>query len=134
MDSTFQWQLRHPDTEPATDRFPCARVAYGGILTYRNQLYMFGGFGPKGDFLPEEVNGPQLNDLWCFDLTLREWQCIQAHDGSKDYTDRAGRPGVRRIPGMVAQGDEIYLFGGFDLSSGPNDDGPTSQTTCKRIT
>ncbi len=117
-----RWTCLQPNHPGAPDQ-PSARYS-AGSTRIGDRWYIFGGFGPEGDFLPEEVNGPQLNDLWCFDLTRREWQCIQAHDGSKDYTDRAGRPGVRRIPGMVAQGDAIYLFGGFDLASGPNDDGP----------
>lgn len=117
-----RWTCLQPNRPGAPDR-PSARYGMGSARI-GDRWYIFGGFGPDGDFLPEEVNGPQLNDLWCFDLTRRQWQCIQPYDGSKDYAAGAARPGVRRVPGMVARGDAIYLFGGLDLASGPDDDGP----------
>ena len=72
-------------------------------------------------------NGPQLNDLYVYDLSKAghgKWKCLQEHDGAKDYSARATRPGVRRVPGMTASEDSIFLFGGIDLASGPHNDGP----------
>jgi hypothetical protein len=43
---------------------------------------------------------------------------------AKDYSARAERPGVRRIPVMTSVGRAIYLFGGLDLATGPRGDGP----------
>jgi len=80
--------------------------------------YIFGGFGSY------EGHSPQLNDLWCYDFRSGSWECLCPHDGSKDYTPSAVRPGVRRVPGMAALDDHVYLFGGLDLASGPRDEGP----------
>ena len=117
-----QWRCLQENDPGAMDR-PSARYGMGAARE-GDRWYLFGGFGPEGDFLPEEVNGPQLNDLWCLDLSRGKWECAQPHDGAKDYTTAAGRPGVRRVPGMVSHGSAIYVFGGLDLASGPDDDGP----------
>ena len=111
------------ENRPGVPDQPSPRYGMGSARV-RDGWYLFGGFGPQGDFLPEAVNGPQLNDLWCFHFATETWTCIQPHDGSKDYSAAAKRPGVRRVPGMVSFADAIYLFGGLDLASGPNDDGP----------
>ena len=104
---------------------PSARYGQGSARI-GDRWYVFGGFGPQGTFMPEEVNGPQLNDLWCLNLNSGDWTCLQAHDGSKDYSESAAYPGVRRVPGMVAVDESVYLFGGLDLASGPNNDGPVT--------
>ena len=31
---------------------------------------------------------------------------------------------MRQVPGMASAGGSIYLFGGLDLASGPDGDGP----------
>lgn len=111
------------ENDPGASGRPSARYGMGSARV-GDRWYILGGFGPQGDFRPEEVNGPQLNDLWCMDLSRGTWECVQSHDGSKDYSATATRPGVRRVPGMVSSGDAFYLFGGLDLASGPNDDGP----------
>ena len=117
-----RWTCLQPH-RPGDPGQPSPRYGMGSCRI-DERWYIFGGFGPEGDFLPEETNGPQLNDLWCFDLTQRQWQCLEPHDHRKDYTPQAGRPGVRRVPGMVAGDDALYLFGGLDLASGEHDDGP----------
>ena len=104
---------------------PSARYGQGSARI-GDRWYVFGGFGPQGTFMPEEVNGPQLNDLWCLNLNSGDWTCLQAHDGSKDYSESAEYPGVRRVPGMVTVDESVYLFGGLDLASGPNNDGPVT--------
>lgn len=104
---------------------PSARYGQGSARI-GDRWYVFGGFGPQGTFMPEEVNGPQLNDLWCVNLNTGDWTCLQAHDGSKDYSESAAYPGVRRVPGMVALDESVYLFGGLDLASGPKNDGPVT--------
>ena len=120
--STEEWTCIQEQAPSETSR-PSPRYGMGSTRN-GNRWYIFGGFGHQGQFLPEEVNGPQLNDLWCFDLASRSWSCVQPHDASKDYTAAASHPGVRRVPGIVSLSDGIYLFGGLDLASGPKDDGP----------
>jgi hypothetical protein len=111
------------ENAPDSPDLPSPR--YGmGAARLGNGWHVFGGFGQQGEFLPEEVNGPQLNDLWRYDLQAGTWSCLYPHDGSKVYGSQATRPGVRRVPGMVALDGEVYLLGGLDLASGPNDDGP----------
>ncbi|MDE3001361.1 MAG: hypothetical protein OXU79_19975 [Gemmatimonadota bacterium] len=122
--ATCAWTCLAENDLTAADR-PSARYGQGSARI-GDRWYIFGGFGPQGTFMPEEVNGPQLNDLWRLDLSTGEWTCLQAHDGSKDYSDSAAYPGVRRVPGMAALDDEAYLFGGLDLASGPNNDGPVT--------
>ena len=82
--------------------------------------YVFGGLDDS-----EGRDGPQLNDLWRCDLRSAAWECVCPHNGAKDYTANATRPGVRRVPGMAGMDEEVYLFAGIDLASGEQDDGPT---------
>ncbi len=93
---------------------------YGtGDARIGHDWYVFGGFGSV------DKHGPQLNDLWRCDLRTGTWRCLEPHDGAKDYTSGATRPGVRRVPGMAALGTSVYLFAGLDLASGAGEDGPT---------
>ncbi len=121
---TRVWTCLEKNDFEAANR-PSARYGQGSARI-GDRWYVFGGFGPQGTFMPEEVNGPQLNDLWCVNLNSGDWTCLQAHDGSKDYSESAAYPGVRRVPGMVALDESVYLFGGLDLASGPNNDGPVT--------
>ena len=83
-----------------------------------DHLYLFGGFAEgKG-------STPSLNDLWQYDLRAGRWDCLYPHNGAKDYSAGAERPGVRRIPVMTVGGESVYLFGGLDLATGPHGDGP----------
>ena len=105
------------DTDAQDSGRPVPR--YGlGQARIGNHWYLFGGFGS------EVGNGPQLNDLWRFDLDSKRWECLYAHNASKDYSDNAERPGVKRVMGMTSLGESIYIFAGMDLGTGPNDDGP----------
>ncbi len=122
--ATRAWTCLAENDFGAANR-PSARYGQGSARI-GDGWYVFGGFGPQGSFMPEEVNGPQLNDLWRLSLGTGDWTCLQAHDGSKDYSGSAPYPGVRRVPGMAALDDALYLFGGLDLASGPNDDGPVT--------
>lgn len=122
--SACEWTCLVENDFRAVNR-PSARYGQGSARI-GDHWYVFGGFGPRGTFMPEEVNGPQLNDLWRLNLRTGAWTCLQAHDGSKDYSASAAYPGVRRVPGMAALDDSVYLFGGLDLASGPNDDGPVT--------
>ena len=97
--------------------YPTARYAMGQARV-GSAWYVFGGFGS------ERGNGPQLNDLWRLDLRRGNWSRLEPHDGSKDYTATAVRPCVRRVPAMTAAGDAVYMFGGLDLTSGPDEQGP----------
>ena len=45
-------------------------------------------------------------------------------DPSKLVGPTAVRPCVRRVPAMTAVRDAVYLFGGLDLTSGPDERGP----------
>ena len=67
---------------------------------------------------------PQLNDLWRYDFCADRWDSLYPHNGAKDYSDGAERPGVKRIPVMTAVDESVYLFGGLDLATGPHGDGP----------
>ncbi|MCY3766521.1 MAG: hypothetical protein OXH06_13975 [Gemmatimonadetes bacterium] len=122
--ATCEWTCLEQNDFGAVNR-PSARYGQGSARI-GDHWYVFGGFGPRGTFMPEEVNGPQLNDLWRLNLGTGDWTCLQAHDGSKDYSESAPHPGVRRVPGMAALDDSVYLFGGLDLASGPDDDGPVT--------
>ena len=122
--ATRAWTCLAENDFGAANR-PSARYGQGSARI-GDGWYVFGGFGPQGTFMPEEVNGPQMNDLWRLNLGTGDWTCLQAHDGSKDYSGSAAYPGVRRVPGMAALDDAVYLFGGLDLASGPNDDGPVT--------
>ncbi len=122
--ATAAWTCLAENDFGAANR-PSARYGHGSARI-GDRWYVFGGFGPQGTFMPEEVNGPQLNDLWRLNLGIGDWTCLHAHDGSKDYSASATVPGVRRVPGMVSLGESMYLFGGLDLASGPNDDGPVT--------
>jgi N-acetylneuraminic acid mutarotase len=111
------WDLIQ-ENRPDDPRVPSPRYALGhGLVDGR--WYFFGGFGSQGIT-------PQLNDLWCYDLRSGRWTEVQVHDGSKDYSANAVRPGVRRIPTYVELGGALYFFGGVDFGSGPDDDGPTA--------
>lgn len=122
--ATSAWTCLAENNFGAVHR-PSARYGHGSARI-GDRWYVFGGFGPQGAFLPEEVNGPQLNDLWRLNLRTGAWTCLHAHDGAKDYSASAAAPGVRRVPGMVSLDEAVYLFGGLDLASGPNDDGPVT--------
>ncbi len=122
--ATSAWTCLAENNFGAVNR-PSARYGHGSARI-GDRWYVFGGFGPQGAFLPEEVNGPQLNDLWRLNLRTGAWTCLHAHDGAKDYSASATLPGVRRVPGMVSLDEAVYLFGGLDLASGPNDDGPVT--------
>ena len=96
---------------------PTARYAMGHARVSSN-WYLFAGFGS------ERGNSPQLNDLWRLDLQTGNWLLLQPHNGSKDLSAQASRPCVRRVPAMAAAGDSVYVFGGLDLTSGPDEQGP----------
>ena len=115
--ATGEWDLIQED-RPDDPGVPSPRYALGHGLV-GHLWYFFGGFGSQG-------NTPQLNDLWCYDLRSDSWTEVQAHDGSKDYSAGAVRPGVRRIPTYVELGGALYFFGGVDFGSGPDDSGPTA--------
>ncbi len=99
------------------DARPCPRYGVGQAVV-GDHLYVFGGFGGgKGDH-------PQLNDLWRYDFRAGLWDCACPHNGARDYLAGAECPGVRRIPVMASAGGSVYLFGGLDLATGPNGEGP----------
>ena len=114
---TCEWAClmanRPGDPNAPSPRYGAGHGCIGGRWS------IFGGFGSSSG------NGPQLNDLWAYDFRSGAWDCLQAHDGSKDYSRDAERPGIRRVPGTAVVEDALYLFAGIDLASGPNDDGPT---------
>ena len=101
--------------EPGTRPFG----RYGvGQARVGHHWYIFGGFGG------ETGNSPQLNDLWQLDLRTHRWRLIEPHNSGKLVGPAALRPCVRRVPAMTAVGDAVYLFGGLDLTSGPDERGP----------
>lgn len=112
-----RWQCKQPH-DPRDQSRPSPRYGMGHCRA-GDYLYVFGGFGS------ETGNAPQLNDLWQYNLRTGKWDCLFEHDGAKDYSVSATRPGVRRVPGMAAIGENIYLFAGIDLASGVKNDGPT---------
>ena len=107
--------IQERDADDAGRPSPRYGLAHGRV---RDQWYLFGGFGGTVG------NGPQFNDLWRYDLRAGTWECVCPHDAAKDYSAKAERPGVRRVPGMTSFGESVYIFGGIDLASGPKDDGP----------
>ena len=108
-----RWERLHRNGETG----PAVRYGMGHARIGKH-WYVFGGFGN------ESGNAPQLNDLWRLDLRTGNWTEIQSNDGSKNVTATATRPSVRRVPAMTATGDAAYLFGGLDLASGPQHQGP----------
>jgi len=110
-------QLAGNATHSALKTQPSARYAMGHARVGKN-WYMFGGFGA------ERGNSPQLNDLWRLDVHSGRWTLIQPHDGDKTIGPEATRPCARRVPAMTAHDDKVYLFGGLDLTSGPDERGP----------
>ena len=115
---TNRWsQLTATTSNPVSGTRPSARYGMGHARVGHN-WYFLGGFGN------ERGNSPQLNDLWRLDLRSGLWSLIEAHDGSKIIGPRARRPCVRRVPAMTALDEKVYLFGGLDLTSGPDERGP----------
>ena len=101
-----------PGSIDASRSRPAARYAMGEARL-GDAWYIMGGFGA------DSGNSPQLNDLWKLDLESARWELVQACDFSKDASESAGRPCVRRVPAMTSMDDAVYLFGGLDLTSGP---------------
>ena len=113
-----EWsQLVDRSNDAAQHGRPRPRYAMGEARI-GHHWYIFGGFGG------ESGNSPQLNDLWRLNLRSGRWTLMQPHDGSKSVGPAATRPCVRRVPAMTAAGDKVYIFGGFDLTSGPDEQGP----------
>ena len=100
------------DTKRPSPRYAMGHARIG------NQWIQFAGFGNN------RGNSPQLNDLWQLDLDSGLWRKLQEHNGYKVTGPQAQRPCVRRVPAMTAIGKHAYLFGGLDLTSGPQEDGP----------
>jgi len=112
-----EWLMVY-DNRPEDDDCPCPRYGFG-YERIGNYLHIFGGFAS------EKGNGPQLNDFWRCDLCSGEWECLEPHNGAKDYSASAQRPGVRRVPATGAIDNRFYMFGGLDLASGPDETAPT---------
>ncbi len=104
---------RTDDPSRPSPRYGLAHTVIG------HQMYMFGGFAGG-----ESEWHPQLNDLWRYDLQANRWDCLYTHNGAKDYSHKADRPGVKRIPVMASSNGYAYLFGGLDLATGPTGMGP----------
>ena len=120
MDSTFQWELRHPHTESPSDRMPCAREAPGCILVYRDRLYMFGGgtlrYG-RSAAQGNKANLGALNDLWRYDPETNGWEMLEPDDGATGFDPNAQRPRTRILPAWVEVADVFYLYGGLSILS-----------------
>ena len=112
-----QLSANQPGGVSQQSTLPIARYAMGHAQV-DGHWYIFGGFGS------ERGNSPQLNDLWRLDLRDKTWTLVEPHDGSKDFTSSARRPCVRRVPAMTGTDNSVYMFGGLDLTSGPDENGP----------
>jgi len=114
---TGTWEniLPRHGTDP---KGPSPRYGAGNAVA-GDSWFIFGGFGG------ERGDAPQLNDLWRYRFPAKRWECIFPHNGSKEYGPGASRPGVRRVPAMAAGADGMFLFGGIDLASGIDHQGPT---------
>ncbi|TMW55730.1 hypothetical protein Poli38472_010612 [Pythium oligandrum] len=77
---------------------PAARVGHGSVLV-GDRLFCFGGTNLK--------NTTTYNDLFYFDVKLKQWQNLQPSGAS---------PSARTHMGMAAdpERDQIFLYGGFN--------------------
>nr|KAG5708616.1 hypothetical protein BaRGS_033037 [Batillaria attramentaria] len=111
---------------------PRARDKLQGVAI-GNNIYYFGGFGPKTDQdlddLEEESEEDEeeipeaqtqegaefgwFNDLYIFDTVSRQW--------SQPMQMNLSMPTPRAAHGMCAIGSSIYIFGGRDIEDRQND-------------
>ena len=111
---------------PAAGNVPGGRQLAVAWVGRGGNLWLFGGEGPDS-----KGNYADLNDLWKFDPTTKEWTWIS---GSDVVTSQAGPPGVygkRQVPapenvpggrdssvGWVDGIGNLWLFGGWGRDSG----------------
>jgi len=102
---------------PAPTNAPGARDSYATWLGPDGRLWLFGGFG----FDSSGMTG-DLNDLWRFDPTTREWTWVsggeirgQAGDyGTKGAASPTNSPGARyRAVFWTDSNSHFWLFGGY---------------------
>ncbi|MGV3505490.1 MAG: Kelch repeat-containing protein [Adhaeribacter sp.] len=92
---------------------PGARY-YAQTWENNGQLYLFGGIGNAA------ATTGNLNDLWVFDLTTKNWTWLKGSNaageagvyGTRGTADAANIPGARANTFGWTQDGKLYLFGG----------------------
>ena len=97
---SWSWELLVAHREEGS---PCTRDVWGGMLAHGGRLFLFGGatvrYGPAR--APGDLSTlGTLNDLWTYDPGTHRWELLESHDGSKDYTPSAVRPGYGGVGGL----------------------------------
>ena len=65
----------------------------------------------------------ERNDFWVYDMGTNQWEMLLPDNGSQDYSDKASRPGVRRVGTMAKVSNSLLLFGGLNLYAGSFENG-----------
>lgn len=89
MITDHKYHLKHGHERPAQ------RIG-GGIIHYKNAIYLFGG---------HDESNEKLDDFWRFDLTTNEWSKIEVEGPTK--------PSGRNGQTMVLINNKIVMFGGI---------------------
>lgn len=114
-----KWTLLHPD-DASKDFGPSASYPagrYGSMFaSVGSKFFLFGGHNMEP--IPTE-----RNDFWVYDMGTNQWEMLLPDNGSQDYSDKASRPGVRRVGTMARVNDSLLLFGGFNLYAGSFENG-----------
>ena len=108
---------------PAAGNTPGSR---GSSVTWtdpQGNLWLFGGYGD------DSIEGTYLNDLWEFNITLKQWawmggsNAASLNGGSLGVYGTLGTPASGNIPGgreaavsWTDSNGNFWLFGGFGLS------------------
>jgi len=66
------WQIGSQD-------LPAPRNSQGECV-HESKLFIYGGRGPQG----------RLNDLWCYDMDSRQWECLVANNSKEAIDLRSG--------------------------------------------
>ena len=102
---------------------PGGRYGSGTWQDAAGNLYLYGGRGLA-------ASGPQgyLNDMWKYNITTNQWTWINGANttnslgqyGTINVPAMGNYPGARYLPNCWTDAsDNVYLFGGFGMSSGP---------------
>lgn len=110
--------------EASAGNYPGGRYMSAGWVDKSSNLWLFGGRG-----LSSEQNISDLNDLWMYNQSTREWTWMSGdkksrakeHYGKKGEFDKDNTPGGRRgSTSWVDKNGAFWLFGGgarWDLMS-----------------
>ncbi len=111
---------------PSTSNVPGGRSGSVSWIDSSGNLWLFGGYGADST----GTNG-QLNDLWSFNLTTKEWTWMSGSDtvpsanqGQPGVYGTKGTPAASNVPGgrwssvsWIDSSGNLWLFGGYGADS-----------------